>query len=68
MEYEKLNCPICHKKVTVKKWTARKGILKGETIVSKIMCSPRCRRQFKLIIAFNDVMEALDRNAKPSSK
>ena len=64
MEEDKLKCPMCGKTVIVKKWKSRKGLLKGYDIVNKVMCSRRCRNHFELIIAFNDTMEALDKNFK----
>jgi hypothetical protein len=53
-----MRCVICKKRIKVRTWKAKKGILKGQTIISKVFCGKSCRNKFKLLIKKNDYEEA----------
>jgi len=57
---EKTKCVMCNKGMKVRTWKARKGILKGSTIVSDVFCGKKCKKKFRLLILLNDIIDQLE--------
>lgn len=57
----KTECPICGKKKVLKTWIARKGPLKGHTICEDIVCRPLCQKKLRLIVAYSDILEEIEK-------
>ncbi len=61
MKTRKQICPVCGKKFKTKEWRARKGFLKGSTIVKKIFCSNKCRKRLRLLVDLNEILDELEK-------